>query len=239
MIAYLQESFDIKIRKVENITPTKAKFEAILQTANEVNRNKRYYPKDVIQRAIDDAKDRIDDRIFGGELDHPFPTSDEEYTMARHMTLSLKEMSHIITNLRWEGNNLVALVETTSTPSGAILAGLIYDKVRVRFSIRAFSNNVEQKPDGITYVGGPMTIIAIDAVSSPSHKSAVLKEVKNLDVVIKEAKQFSCEKGMCALLEFARKMNGTETPTLLNESNMSHDKVLSIFDKLRSKPFYF
>jgi hypothetical protein len=220
-----------KVNDIKKSTPTKAIFTAVLQEANRPNRNKRIYPKEVIQEAIEAAKDRIERRIFGGELDHPLPTSDETYSMSRHVTPALKELSHIITKTWWKGNLLYGLVETTTTPSGFILAGLIYDKVGVGFSIRALSDNIDYTSEGYQRVGSPMTLIAVDAVSIPSHEKAVIQEVKMLESLLMEAQQI-CPDGACVIKNHINKL------AMLNESTLTH-VTNRIFDFYKGNPIKF
>lgn len=167
-------------------TYNKVIFEAILHTSGEPNANGRIYDLEAMKEAVESLKPRLKDRTFGGELDHPLPTSDEEHSMLRHMTLSLADMSHIITDMWFEGNKLVGTCETTNTPKGQILYNLIVDGVNVGFSIRAISDNITKK-DGYDYVKGPITLVAIDAVSSPSHKGAKVRDIIEIHNIAKLA----------------------------------------------------
>jgi len=232
MTYLLMEQIDSDIKSVKKSTPTKAIFEAILQTAG-VNRNKRHYSKEIINEALQDAMPRMQDRTFVGELDHPIPTADESYSYVRHVTPSLKEVSHMILDYHWEGDKVIGTVETTSTPNGYILAGLIHDGMKVGFSIRALANNLEQRPDGIMEVLSPMTIIAIDAVTIPSHAEAKIVEVKTLESYLQE--QSLCENGQCIIKEHLEK---TKKLTMINEHN-TFQNTNSLRSFYNSSPFKF
>lgn len=168
------------------LSDNKIVFEAILQTLDEPNKNGRVYPREVIAEALQSIEGFIKQRIFGGELDHPLPSEDEVHTQLRHITPSLKEMSHIFTKIWIEGNKLVGRGETLSTPNGNILKSLIQDNVRIGFSIRAIAENISKKGD-YDYVEPPLQLIAVDAVAIPSHEKAKITRILSIESLIKNA----------------------------------------------------
>lgn len=151
----------------------KVKIEACLQTAEDVNINKRKYTKRAIAEGIESVKEKIKQRRFLGELDHP--VSDD---LRRQTQVLLQNASHIITKTYWDGNALLGEVETLSTPSGKIMASLIKDNVTVGFSVRALGNVIKQERD-YELIDGELKIIAYDCVSNPSHQEAVMLRLKN------------------------------------------------------------
>lgn len=169
------------------LSDNKIVFEAVLQTLDEPNKNGRVYPKEVVAEALQSVESFIKQRIFGGELDHPLPTEDEVHTQLRHITPSLKEMSHIFTKIWIEGNKLVGRGETLSTPNGNILKSLIQDGVRIGFSIRALAENISRKGD-YDYVERPLQLIAVDAVAVPSHEKAKITKILHLESLLKNVK---------------------------------------------------
>ena len=84
----------------------------------------------------------------------------------------LKEVSHIIRDYEWRGNHLVGELETASTPNGQIFAGLLQDKSGVGLSMRGLASI--KRENEFNKVEGPLTVVAFDSVSLPSHKSAVV-----------------------------------------------------------------
>jgi len=158
----------------------KVVFEAIFHTSDIPNRNGRVYPLEVMKQAVSSIKPRLKEKTFGGELDHPLPSSDEYGSSIRHITLKFKEMSHAITDLWFEGKTLVGRAETLDTPNGQILCNLIKDGVQVGFSIRAIAENLRN--DGkYDVVEPPISLIAVDAVSVPSHDDAKIQRVRSIE----------------------------------------------------------
>jgi len=153
-------------------TPGKAIFRCPIQTVDEVNQNNRMYPSGVLSEGMGNCEGRMKRRAFYSELDHPLPTGSDQVDGIRQTTVSLKEVSHIIRAYDFNNNMLFGEMETTSTPNGNILLGLLNDKTGVGFSMRGLAE-LDRKQD-YNEVKSPLTIIAFDAVSMPSHKSAVV-----------------------------------------------------------------
>lgn len=160
----------------------KVKFRACLQTVDEVNSNKRLYKKEDLMEALSNVSDKIKKRMFLGELDHP--TEDDQ---KRQVVVLLKNASHLVTRVETSGREIIGTCETLTTPSGQILTSLIKDKVPIGFSLRALGN-VEVK-DGVSVVKKPIFIVTYDAVSNPSHREAVVREVMTEGLI--------CINGVC------------------------------------------
>lgn len=151
-------------------------FEAVLQTADEPNQNRRIYPADLLREAVEvQLKPKAKSRQLYGELDHPVRIGNTEADMARHSTVLLKEASHLITDIWMDGKIVRGIVETLKTPNGEILANLVRDKCPVGFSLRALGD-VEQQGQYLR-VKKPFLAITYDAVANPSHASAVVQKV--------------------------------------------------------------
>jgi len=153
-------------------SPTKAIFRCPIQSVDEINQNHRLYPSSVLDEGMTNCSSRMKRRAFYSELDHPIPSGNQQVDGIRQTTVSLKEVSHIIRDYEFRGKHLFGEMETTSTPNGGILLGLLRDRTGVGFSMRGLAE-LERKQD-YNEVKGPLTIIAFDAVSMPSHKSAVV-----------------------------------------------------------------
>lgn len=157
---------------VKGNSGNKAIYRMVLQTCDEVNQNKRLYPRKVLNEGIMACKPRMERKAFYGELDHPNPSSDEIFNEIRQTTVMLKEVCHIIRDYDWRGNHLIGELETTSTPNGYILAGLLRDKSGLGVSMRGLASISRQRD--YNEVEGPLTIVSFDSVSLPSHKSALV-----------------------------------------------------------------
>ena len=128
MSSFILESAIIQEAKIVKESPGKAIFRCTIQTADDVNANKRMYPHGVLEEGMKNCTPRMNSRAFLSELDHPIPQGGQ-FDQIRQTTVQLKQVSHIIRSYDWQGNHLVGEMETTSTPNGAILYGLLKDKL--------------------------------------------------------------------------------------------------------------
>ena len=164
-----QEAQDFKILKAN-----KARFKMVLQTVNEENKNHRIYPKQVLDEGLREMNNKFKNRSFIGEMDHPFVTGNDQFDAVRQTQVSLKEVSHIITDYEIRGNKVIGEVETSTTPNGNILLGLLKDQAGIGMSLRAMAELDRNRMTGIQTVKAPIHVITYDAVSSPSHTAAVV-----------------------------------------------------------------
>jgi len=169
-----------KPKKVREINNDNIRMECVLQTVNDVNRNKRLYTKEVLEEGLKKIKDKLKEGSLLGELDHP-----TDRNPSRQFTVLYKESSHRIREVGWEGNRLIGIVETLSTPNGKILKALVEDKVPIGFSFRGVGDVQPITEGGRKYnkVVGPIHIVTWDAVSYPSHKEAKMIRITEGDVL--------------------------------------------------------
>jgi hypothetical protein len=139
----------------------------ILQKANTENRNGRVYPLDILKREADKYMESVKEKRATGELDHPDSA-----------VVSLSNVSHMVTEMWWDGDTLMGKVQILETPSGNILKGLLKSGVMLGISSRGVGS-VKNK-NGLDVVQEDFELIAFDFVSSPSTPGAYLfKEGKN------------------------------------------------------------
>ena len=131
----------------------------LLQKADAENRNRRKYPKPVLERVIDKYNDEmVKTRRALGELDH-----------RSSMVVELKNVSHIITEMWWEDDCVygnVEILDSEEFPSGRIAAGLIRRKIPVGISSRALGSVSES--NGISRVNDDLALSCFDLVSYES-----------------------------------------------------------------------
>ena len=188
-------------------TPSKAIFRCPIQTVDEVNQNHRLYPSTVLKEGMGNCSSRMKRRAFYSELDHPLPSGSDQVDGIRQTTVSLKEVSHIIRDYDFRGNQLIGEMETTSTPNGGILFGLLRDQTGVGFSMRGLAE-LERLSDH-NIVKSPLTIIAFDAVSMPSHRAAVVdfNEMKfESQTLFESASGVVCLNGRCFMPDYFDKL---------------------------------
>lgn len=133
----------------------------ILQKANTENRNGRVYPLDILKREAKKYEEVVRESRATGELDHPDSA-----------VVSLSNVSHMVTEMWWEGDTLMGKVKLLDTPSGNILKGLLKSGVMLGISSRGVGS-VKNK-SGLDVVQEDFELIAFDFVSSPSTPGAYL-----------------------------------------------------------------
>lgn len=136
----------------------------ILQKATEENQNGRVYSRELLERESKKYNELIADRRALGELDHP-----------ESSVVNLQNVSHNVTKMWWEGNNLVGEVEVLGTPSGNILKELFKSNITLGISSRGMGTTREHK--GKTFVNDDFELVAFDFVSNPSTRGAFLEPV--------------------------------------------------------------
>jgi hypothetical protein len=188
-------------------TPAKAIFRCPIQSVDEVNQNNRLYPGPVLAEGMGNCDSRMKRRAFYSELDHPLPTGNQQIDGIRQTTVALKEVSHIVRSYDFNGQQLYGEMETTSTPNGGILLGLLRDRTGVGFSMRGLAE-LERLADH-NVVKSPLTIIAFDSVSMPSHKSAVVdfNEMKfEANMLFESPSGLVCIGGRCFMPDYFDKL---------------------------------
>lgn len=128
----------------------------IFMQANVVNRNKRMYPLTEMVGAVERASQLIkaNNGIFG-ELDHP-----------NTLSINSDRISHVITDLRMEGTNVIGKAKLIPTPCGLIAKTLIETGVRIGVSSRG---------TGMVNEGGMVSgfdFVTCDIVITPSAPGA-------------------------------------------------------------------
>ena len=146
------------------------KFVAEIQEAEAPNRNGRIYSKEALDSAIRhySIQEKLKNKALVCEAGHPLNDDPR-----RQMYIDQTNISHIITDIWWEGNKLMAKIETANTRVGRDMQGLIRQGSKVAFSMRGMSDNV--KKDGqYTRVGSPLMITCWDWVILPSHPNSYM-----------------------------------------------------------------
>lgn len=144
------------------------KVRGIFQRADEANNNGRIYPQQVLENAINNLIEAVQERRCVGELDHP------TYDMVK-----LSNASHIITSLRFEGKDVIGEAEILSTPAGKVVEALIKDGIKIGISSRGMGTLSEGK--GHKIVNEDFKLLTFDIVADPSTRGAfpTLAESKN------------------------------------------------------------
>lgn len=138
---------------------------AILQRADAKNQNGRIYPRSILEReAAKYLEEFVKGRRAMGELDHP---SDS--------VVNLRNVSHNIIEMHWEGDDLVGTLEILSTPSGNIVKELMKNGIQLGISSRGMGSVVNMDESTVA-VDEDFNLICFDIVSNPSTQGAFLYE---------------------------------------------------------------
>ena len=138
----------------------------ILQRKGKKNQNGRIYPDEVLMREANKyAQTFIKDRRAMGELDHP-----------ESSVVNLKNVSHNVTEMHWEGDDLMGTVEVLTTPNGNILRELFRNGIKLGISSRGLGT-LKKISENSAIVGDDFELIAFDFVSNPSTQGAFLAPI--------------------------------------------------------------
>jgi len=142
----------------------------VMQRADAQNGNGRVYPKGILEREIENYKKIVKERRALGELDHPDDS-----------VVNLKNASHMITDVWWDGNDVMGKAQILNTPSGQVLKELVNAGVKLGISSRGLGSVSEQM--GKTIVEDDFQLICFDFVSEPSTSGAfMMTEGKNINL---------------------------------------------------------
>ena len=132
-----------------------------LQEADVQNGNGRIYPRKILEREVKTYQKLVQEKRALGELDHP-----------EDSVINLKNASHMITEMWWDGPNVMGKVKILNTPSGKILQELVNDGVKLGISSRGLGSVSEAQ--GRTIVEDDFQLICFDFVSEPSTPNAFM-----------------------------------------------------------------
>ena len=142
----------------------------IMQRADAQNGNGRVYPRPILEREMENYKKLVKERRALGELDHPDDS-----------VVNLKNASHMVTDVWWNGNDVMGKVQVLNTPSGQVLKELVNAGVKLGISSRGLGSVHESQ--GQTIVEDDFQLICFDFVSEPSTTGAfMMTEGKNINL---------------------------------------------------------
>ena len=146
-------------------------FYAVLQKYNTPNRNGRVYPERILKREADNYKIMIDKGVALSELNHP-----------ESSLIDLDRVSHMITEVWWEGNVLMGKLKLLTSPGfhergivstkGDMAANYLRQGVTLGISSRGVGSL--KKVGEQNEVQDDFELICFDLVSSPSTPGAYL-----------------------------------------------------------------
>jgi hypothetical protein len=139
--------------------------EGIFMQSEQKNRNGRIYPKAIMEKAVGKyVTEQINTKRAVGELNHPDGP-----------TVNLDKVSHLITKLEWNGNDVVGKAQILDTPMGNIVKGLLEGGVQLGVSTRGMGS-LEQR-NGTMYVKDDFILNTVDIVQDPSAPTAFVNGI--------------------------------------------------------------
>lgn len=152
----IKEAFESKLLLTEAQDPSGKKFtymSGVFAQAEKKNRNGRIYPLDVMTESINQYIDEyVNKNRALGEISHPEERPDVPPQLA----------SHLVTELRFDGNDVLGKARIIENANGEILKGLLNSGVQMGVSTRGLGSLTEST------VNRGYVITAIDAVIDPS-----------------------------------------------------------------------
>ena len=159
------EEVQYVLQEDKNSGQKKALIEGIFMQAEQRNRNGRIYPKAVLEGAVKKyMQEQVSRNRAVGELNHPDGP-----------TINLDKVSHRITELSWDGNNVMGKALLLDTPMGRIARGLMEGGVQLGVSSRGMGS-LEQR-SGVSYVKPDFMLATVDIVQDPSAPEAFVNGI--------------------------------------------------------------
>jgi len=151
--------------------------EGVFMQAEQQNKNGRIYPRDILINEVARYNQAyIKENRALGELGHP-----------EGPTVNLERVSHIITNLKENGNDVVGKAKILGTPYGKIVENLIDSGVKLGVSSRGMGSLKQM--NGVNMVQEDFMLAAVDIVADPSAPNAFVNGIM-------EGKQWIWENGL-------------------------------------------
>ena len=140
--------------------------EGVMQRAGAKNQNGRIYEKKILMREVSKYMEEfVKNGNAFGELDHP-----------ESAVVSLKNASHVVKDLYWNGDDLMGKVELLNTPAGNIVKEIIKAGHTIGISSRG-TGSVQQTNEGYLEVQDDFELVCWDFVSNPSTHGAFMNPI--------------------------------------------------------------
>lgn len=181
------------------------------------NKNGRIYKKQILEGAVSKYdSDYIKQGKALGEMNHP-----------PRLNIDFERATHLITEMKQDGNVWIGKAKVLSTPMGKILEGLLESGVNVGVSTRGAGSITEA--NGIKHVGNDFFLTAVDVVSDPS---GILQNGSGCFIRgVMEGKEFDLDQfGAIILDEF--KENLIES---YNKKVLTEERKLKLFSEFIDK----
>jgi hypothetical protein len=139
--------------------------EGVFMQSEKKNRNGRIYPKGILEKEVSRYnKEFVNTSRALGELGHP-----------EGPTVNLERVSHIIKELRFNGNDVRGKAKIMDTPYGKIVKNLIDEGAKIGVSSRGMGSL--KKNGSINEVQRDFYLASVDIVADPSAPDAFVEGI--------------------------------------------------------------
>ena len=161
---YTESNVECIVEKKEN-GEKNYRIEGVFAQADTKNRNGRIYPREVMEQAVEKYNtDQVMTKRSVGELNHP-----------EGPTVNLDKVSHLITELKFEGSNVMGRASILNTPNGMVVKGLLDGGVQLGVSTRGMGSL--QNRNGVMVVKDDFVLNTVDIVQDPSAPTAFVNGI--------------------------------------------------------------
>jgi hypothetical protein len=200
---------DVKFLTEKKEDGTKSVYiEGIFMQAEKPNRNGRMYGKGIMEREVQKYQELINEKRSLGELGHP-----------PNPSINLNQVSHMITGLKFEGNDIHGRAKILDTPMGKIAKNFIEEGVRLGVSSRGLGS-VKLNKEGVNEVQDDFHLATVDIVADPSAPDAFVQGIM-------ESADWILENGVWKVIQIEQAQN-----TIRKASKADLNKVkLQVFEQ--------
>jgi hypothetical protein len=161
---YTESNVECIVEKKEN-GESNYRIEGVFAQADTKNRNGRIYPHSVMEQAVEKYNtEQVMTKRSVGELNHP-----------EGPTVNLDKVSHLITELKFEGKNVMGRASILNTPNGMVVKGLLDGGVQLGVSTRGMGSL--QNQNGVMVVKDDFVLNTVDIVQDPSAPTAFVNGI--------------------------------------------------------------
>ena len=200
---------DVKFLTEKKEDGTKSVYiEGTFMQAEKANRNGRMYGRGIMEREVQKYQELINEKRSLGELGHP-----------PNPSINLNQVSHMITGLKFEGNDIHGRAKILDTPMGKTAKNFIEEGVRLGVSSRGLGS-VKLNKEGINEVQDDFHLATVDIVADPSAPDAFVQGIM-------ESAEWILENGVWKAIQIEQAQN-----TIRKASKADLNKVkLQVFEQ--------
>ena len=166
LITEMTEDIQIVTETIDEGKGREHFIEGVFMQSNLKNRNGRVYPRETLMNEVARYnKEYVSKNRAMGELNHP-----------QGPPVNLDRVSHIIKELRPDGDNVYGKAKIMETPMGKIAKNLIDEGAKLGVSSRGMGS-LKQNKEGENEVQKDFMLAAVDIVADPSAPNAFVEGI--------------------------------------------------------------